>query len=117
MNILKSKNYPRIMYLALIVVSLLILFTMVNILDTANEKFHHRLTGFAVSENGKINNSDSNITGNNDEKNNSEIYTSKPYIIFYIFIVGILVAIVLTFFILSSTIKKNIDEEEKARKF
>lgn len=124
MNPLKSKHYPRIMYLLLIVVSLLILFSMVNILENANNNLKYKsLTGFAINNNETnqtLNNPIKNITmQKTNEKQNpeQELYTSKPYMIFYIFLIGILMAITITFMILSSTIKKNIEQEERERKF
>ncbi len=116
MNLLNSKHYPRIMYLALIVVSLLILFNLINIIDIANDKIKDRsLTGFAIENNN--NNTSNNSTTDKSSSKKSELYTSRSYMIFYSFIIGLIVAIFITFLILRSTINKNIELEEKARKF
>lgn len=147
MNPLNSKYYPKIMYLALIVVSLLILFNIVNILDTKNNKTHEKsLTGFAIKN---IDNSEAYLTNSSEFSNktisndspttsgivynetndtsinsttndliakNSELYSSRSYFIFHTFLVGIIVAILVTFLVLRYTVNKNIELEEKSRR-
>jgi hypothetical protein len=119
MNPLNSKSYPKLMYLALIVVSLLILFNSVNILETANNKMHEKtISGFAI-ENDITNLTtipSINLTNNNSMPQKPELYSSKPYIIFYIFLIGIVTAILITFLVLRSTIDKDIELEENERK-
>jgi hypothetical protein len=120
MNPLNSKSYPKLMYLALIVVSLLILFNIVGILQTANNKMHEKtITGFSIKNNiaNPADASSINLTGNNSMKKEPELYSSRPYIIFYIFLIGIIASILITFLVLSSTIKKNIELEENERRF
>lgn len=113
MNPLNSRLYPRLMYLSLIVASLLILFNFVNILESANDNLKHKpLTGFAIEDNET-----NNLTNNNSMPQRPELHSSKPYVIFYIFLVGIITAILITFLVLSSTIKKDIELEEKERRF
>ena len=118
MNPLKSKHYPRIMYLLLIVVSLLIMFSMVDILENTNNNLKYKsLTGFAI-ENNETNQTSNNTSTQKINTNEEQgLYTSKPYLIFYVFLVGILIAITITFMVLSSTIKKSIKKEEDERKF
>lgn len=119
MNILKSKHYPKIMYLLLIIVSLSLLFISVNILETANNKLKQKsLTGFAVNNeiNQNIPLNASNISMNEMNNKTQQLYTSRSYLVFYVFLVGIISAIILTFLILRSTIIKNIEKEDNERR-
>lgn len=101
------------MYLALIVVSLLILFNTVNILESANNKMQKKIiTGFAMENNDSTNSS--NLT--DDISITEKLYSSKSYIIFYMFIVGIIIAILISFLVLKSTINRNIEFEENERR-
>ncbi len=154
MKIFKSKHYPKVMYLFLIVSILLILFSFVSILESVNDNIKQKsLTGFAIENLGELKPSintgeskdfnspnspnpkkskgfgdnetnqtinkpaDSASTKDSSKKAevNPEIYTTRPYIMFYLFLVGILVAIVLIFMILSNTVKKDIKIEEEER--
>jgi len=137
--IFDSKYYPKFMFLAITVVSLLLLFNVVNIMDQVNNNLKEKqITGFATnidlpnnesinqSENQSTNSSniteDINIPVNiknkdNQEPNKEEIYTTRSYAMYYILIIGIIAGIFITFSILKSTILKNIKIEEEARRF
>ena len=120
MNILNSKYYPKIMFLALIVVSLLIVFNMTNIIDNAKLKHDQKSISGFVTGIDRTNNSEVN-SYNNTEINNSssqehEMYSAKSYAIYYILIIGIIAGIFITFSVLKSTVLRNIDLEEKERR-
>lgn len=114
--IFDSKYYPRIMFLAITVVSLLLLFNIVNITDKIKTNIDKKpITGFAT-EIDRTNNSPENLT-NYTGSPKSEIYTTRSYAMYYSLIIGIIAAIFITFFVLRSTIMKNIEIEEKSREF
>jgi hypothetical protein len=109
MRIFDSKYYPKVMYLALVIVTLLILFNVVNILDSANYKLHERtIAGFAIE-----NQSDNQTGINNSFQGKGELHSANSYFMYYILLIGILAAIFITFTQLRSTIMKNIELEEK----
>ena len=120
--IFDSKYYPKIMFLALIVVSLLLLFNIVNITDKIKINIEKKsITGFATEIDRTINpaTNTNNITNeaNHSIKPEQEIYTTSSYAMYYSLILGIIAAILITFFVLRSTIMKNIEIEEESRRF
>ena len=124
MNILKSKYYPKFMYFALIIISLLIVFNIANIMQDAKIKTEHKgVSGFAT-EIDRTNDSLINHTNqyqnqqqNNSTSENNEMYSSKSYLIYYVLLIGIIAGIFITFYVLKSTVVKNIELEEKEREF
>jgi len=126
--IFDSKYYPKIMYLAITVVSLLLLFNIVNITDQVKMNIEKKsITGFA-SEIDRTNNTLSNISKEtiptkaisnktiSSIQPKQEIYTTSSYAMYYVLIIGIIAAIFITFTILRSTILKNIKIEEESRR-
>lgn len=116
--IFDSKYYPKIMFLAITVVSLLLLFNIVNITDKIKTNIESKpITGFATN----IDNSD-NFSNNVTNATNSstaprlEMYTARSYTMYYGLIIGIIAAIFITFTVLRSTILKNIKMEEESRR-
>ena len=115
MNLFSSKYYPKLMYLALIIVSLLIVFNMASIMDNAKIKHEkNSITGFATN---------TDITNNHAENitkipNSQEpvLYSTKSYVFYYILLIGIIAGIFITFSVLRSTIIKNIEIEDQQRK-
>ncbi len=121
MNPLNSKYYPKIMYLALIVVSLLILFNFVNIIQDANNLEKKAITGFAIENNtNKTQLSKTEIPKQEKEEipkeEKQELYSAKSYMMFYFLIIGIIATIFITFLSLKSTVKKDIEIEDEERR-
>ena len=124
MSILHSKYYPKFMYLALITISLLIVFNMASIMQDAKIKSEHRgISGFATETDNSTNqtpsqtNEYSSQDTNNPKPQNGEMYSTQSYIFYYILIIGIIAGIFITFSVLKSTVIKNIEKEEKDREF
>ena len=118
MNPLNSKYYPKIMYLLLIIVSLLILFNFANILESANKNTNEKsITGFAIENNetNKTQASKAEIPKQEKEEK-QELYSAKSYMMFYFLIIGVIAAIFITFLSLKSTVKKDIEIEDEERK-
>lgn len=119
--IFDSKYYPKIMFLAITVVSLLLLFNIVNIMDQVKMNLENKpITGF-VTGIDRTNNSPNNINNISNKTNSSsqpeqEIYTTRSYAMYYSMIIGIIAAIFITFSVLKSTIIKNIEIEEESRR-
>jgi len=132
--IFDSKYYPKIMFLAIIVMTLLLLFNMVNIMDNIKINLDKKsagvqsgigtgtgITGFAsdIDNNNNYNNPEnslSNQTNSTGQGQNQEMYTTTSYAIYYILIIGVIAAIFIIFSVLRSTIMKNIEIEEEARR-
>jgi hypothetical protein len=116
--IFDSKYYPKIMFLAITVVSLLLLFNIVSITDQIKVNIEKKsITGFASS----IDNSNNSILNvinvtNSTKSDKGEIYSTQSYMIYYILIVGIIAGIFITFSVLRSTVLKNIQREEEERR-
>jgi hypothetical protein len=112
---IKQKNYPKIMFLIIAVASLLILFSIVNIIDTKSnsriETSKKTLTGFAIENNSNDMSNQTNLTGSA-----GKMYTARSYAMYYVLIIGIIAGLFITFSVLKSTILKNIEIEEKERK-
>jgi len=124
MNPLNSKYYPKLMFLAIIVVSLLLLFNIVNIMDKVKINLEKKsttgnagITGF-VSEIDRTNNPINSLQNktNFSEQPKQEVYTAKSFAIYYSLIIGIIAAIFITFSVLKSTVMRNIEIEEEARR-
>jgi len=78
-NVFESKQYTTIMYLAILIVSLLILFNFINIFEGKEIQQENRnslITGFATHDNN-----DSNKT--NGGEGDGELYSGKSYFIYY----------------------------------
>ena len=121
MNPLNSKYYPKIMFLAITVVSLLLLFNIVNIMDQVKMNIEKKsITGFAT-EIDRTNSPPNNIPNETNSSTHStqpkqEIYTTTSYTMYYSLIIGIIAAIFIIFSVLRSTIVKNIEVEEESRR-
>lgn len=117
--IFNSKYFPKIMYLVLIIVSLLILFSVVIIMENTKMKLEKKsITSFAT-EIDRSNYTETNIINetNYTESQEGEMYSTQSYIMYYVLIIGIIAGIFITFSVLKSTIIKNIEIEEEARRF
>ena len=114
----ESKNYPTIMFLALILLSIIILFSFVNFVQDVDEG----LTAYAIAQQERIEQpaeqelinqiTEQNIT----ESEEAEIYTTKAWSIFYIIIIAIIILVAAFSIILKKTIQRNIKEEDKEQK-
>jgi hypothetical protein len=127
-NLFESKYYPTIMYLSLITVSLLIVFSIVNTLDNINNfkvKEIKAITGNIVQEEDyknaqeqstyeQLNNSYENYE--TSEYIKPELYQYKSNFIFYLIVTCIIAVIFIVAIILRSTIIENI-KIEHANKF
>lgn len=76
--IFENKQYTTIMYLAILIASLLILFNFINIFKNNNEK-NSFVTGLTTH-----NINDTNKTDFEKEDKKEELYTTKSYFIYYI---------------------------------
>ncbi len=87
-KILKSKYYPRIMFLLILTTLILIFFNIGNIYESANtnKTSTKHFTGYAISDENKTNNTN-NSDINNPESN--QLYSEKTYAIFYLFLIVI----------------------------
>ena len=75
MRILKNKNYPGIMYASLLIISLLILFSLVSILEKSEIKSpQKKITAYAVFE-------EQNYL--NETLKKSDSYGLGSYLIYY----------------------------------
>ena len=92
-NIFDSNKYTAFMYVAILVVSLLILFNFVNVFENkriTNNKFgedkivqKYRITGFTTHDNN-----DTNEKGDGDGKDDDkELYSEKSYFVYYIILI------------------------------
>jgi len=110
-TIFESKNYPTIMFLAIILTSIILLFNFINFVEEIN----NQITGYAISEQ-----EEQNTTSEIQEKAKpliGEVYTTFAWGIFYIIIIIIVIIFTILSIILKNTIKINLIEEDKTRGF
>ena len=107
----EHKDYPTIMFLGLIIVSMIVLFSFVDFVDEVNKGF----TAYVVQQQnvpeysvGAVNISEAEI---------GEVYTIQAWSIFYVVLIVVIVLVVFLFVILKRTIEKNMEEEEKGGGF
>ena len=120
--IFDSKYYPKVMFLAITVISLLLLFNIVDIMEEAKVNYEYKIiTGYSAI-NEKIDNSKTNPPiikindTNSSSSNKQEVYSTKSYAMYYGLIIGIIAALFITFSVLRSTVLNNIKREEEERK-
>lgn len=109
----KNKSYPAMMYLLLSVVSILIVFSFVNIVEDMDKKLEQKISGLAVLDNNltnQTNTSESNLT-------KEEMHSMKSYLAFNTILISIIVLIFIVSFVLRSTILSNIKKEDEIRGF
>lgn len=96
-NIFESQNYTAIMYLSTIIVSILILFSFVSLMEDMRKKaeFKVQMTAYSVNE-GSYAGEESSI---------------RPQIVFYLIILGLITLIFLVATSLKATVIKNIEKE------
>lgn len=111
------------MFIASIIVTLLILFSIVDIADKINEKIHNKskysLTGNIVSEKSMKNEQLINITFENytdSEFKKSELYQTKSAMIYYLMLIGIIASILVIGITLRSIMIENIKKEVEEEK-
>lgn len=108
-NIFEHKNYPTIMFLGLIVISMIVLFSFVDFVEDIDKGF----TAYVIQQ--------QNITPELAEPTISdevgEVYTMQAWSIFYVIIIFAIILVVALSLILKNTIQKNIAEEDKERGF
>jgi hypothetical protein len=80
-----SKYYPSLMFIAIITVTLLILFNFVGILDKTNIKNKNFVTAHVIEENS--------TKSNLNQTGQTEMYTIKSYSIFYFMLIGLVLVI------------------------
>ena len=126
-----SKYYSKFMFFALIVVILTLFFVFAEIYQEINyNQQNNKFTGFAVdnpiniiSNENATNTTNISINNINNNKNltinqtkEPVIYTMKSYMLIYSIILGIVSGLFIVFSILRSTIKQDIDIENKEKR-
>lgn len=103
-----SPNYTSLMYLMILLVSIFILFSFVNLTEEMSQ-INQGITGLAVS-------SEQNQTNSTLESANQELYSARAYLGYGVAIVIIIVLVSAISIILGRLISKNMKGEfEKQR--
>ena len=98
MNILESEKYTAFMFIAISLVTLLILFNFVNIFEEntleeniiEEKKMKNRLTGFVIYDesNESLDLEDKqNTESRNSREQQEELYSEKSYFIYYMILI------------------------------
>jgi len=106
-NFFEKKIHSPIRFLSIMVLSLIILFGFVGFIE-----YDNGITGYAVNEDNltKVD----KVVGDGDV---GEVYTTKAWGIFYIFIISLVTLVAFVSVILKKTIWQNIAEETKSGGF
>ena len=104
----ENKNYTSIMFLAITITSILLLFTFVDFVQDVDEG----ITAYAIAQQNDSNplQANENIT---EEQTQGKIYTVWAWSIFYIIVVVIIVLVAILLIILKRTVQGNIKEEDE----
>tara|TARA_Y100000310_G_scaffold13253_1_gene13548 strand:- start:1464 stop:1808 length:345 start_codon:yes stop_codon:yes gene_type:complete len=103
----ESKNYTLIMFLAITLTSIILLFTFVDFVQDVNEG----VTAYAIAQqNPNQQQTQTNITA---EQEQGEIYTMQAWSIFYVAIGVIIILVGFLSVVLKRTVQKNIKDKEK----
>jgi len=105
----ESKNYPTIMFLAITIFSIIVLFGFVDFVDDVDKGF----TAYVVAQQNITPELPINITEELEPER--EVYTIQAWSIFYTIIITVIIFVALSAIVLKNTIKKNIKEEDKQR--
>jgi hypothetical protein len=109
-SIFESNNYPTIMFLAIMLVSIILLFNFVSFV----EEIDNGITAYAIKENNatpEIKEETKPIV--TEDKLEGEVYTTFSWGIFYIIIIIIILLLAVLSITLKNTIKTNITEEDR----
>jgi len=104
-SFLEHKNYPTIMFLALTIISLIVLFGFVDFVDDVDKGF----TAYAIQQQNITPEVPAEIT----EEKIGEVYTMQAWSIFYIFLISLIILVALVSIVLKRTVQKNIIGENK----
>ena len=104
-NFFEHKNYPSIMFLALTIISLTVLFGFVDFVEDIDKGF----TAYVISQQNITPESTPTIT----EEKIGKVYTIQAWSIFYILIISLILLIAFISIVLKKTIQKNIKKEEE----
>ena len=107
----EHEDYPKIMFLGLIVMSMVVLFSFVDFVDDVNNGF----TAYVIQEQNMA--QDIPVLVNASGSEVGEIYTIQAWSIFYVAIIITIVLVAILFVILKRTVQKNIEEEDKSGGF
>lgn len=102
----ESKNYTPIMFLAITITSIILLFTFVDFVQDINEG----ITAYAIAQQD-LDSNQSQIPTNITEEQ-GEIYTTQAWSIFYIIILAIITLVAFLSIALKRIVQKNIKNEE-----
>jgi hypothetical protein len=106
----ESKNYTSIMFLAILVTSIILLFTFVNLVqDIDNGITAHAIAQQNIGSSQPPPRIPANLT---KESLEGEIYTTQAWSIFYIVLIVIITIVAFLAITLKKTIQKNIKSEE-----
>jgi len=94
----ENENYPKIMYFLIILVSLLLFFNLVSLIEKANT-----ITGYAINNSKEI----------NQTQETEEMYTAKSYMMFYIIVILLVASAILISLKVKKIIWENIQRENK----
>jgi len=121
-NFFENKNYPIIMFLAIITLSIILLFSFINFVEDVNKG----LTTYAIQQQADEYKQQQNITPNKEILENmakeleseqeTEVYTMQAWSIFYIIIIVVIILVAVLSITLKRTIQKNIKQEDEIKK-